>query len=192
MQIESVKKKYYDLTDLIQNEYDRNLEIHGSKIKCKEGCSQCCSQIFRITKIDAEIISNHVSDMDIEQQFLLKSKAENYINITGHTDIDSEEFFNKPKTPCPALNENGSCMIYEARPVICRRFGPPVFDYKNPDKLYACELNFEKGEEIIDDLLIPNQTNIGKLWDEIKTEYNKNNSLNKNASATIAEAILNL
>lgn len=183
--------KYIDLTELIQDEFERNAEKYGDKLKCRDGCSQCCSQIFRITLLDAEIIKIHFRKLENTQQSILKTKAENYINKTGEFDIESEEYSKIPKIPCPALSENGSCMIYEARPVICRRFGPPVFDYKNPEKLFACELNFYGGEEIIDELLIPNQTKIGKAWDELKTLFNSKNELNKNASATIAEAIKN-
>ncbi|MEZ4691228.1 MAG: YkgJ family cysteine cluster protein [Ignavibacteria bacterium] len=188
----SFSKKYINLTGLIQDEFNRNADLHGDQIKCKKGCSQCCSQIFRITMLDSEVIISHINNMDIAQQEFLKSKAEKYIDLTGHYKNESDEFFVKPEIPCPALDENGSCMIYEARPVICRRFGPPVFDYKNPEKLYACELNFKEGDEIIDDQLIPKQTDIGIKWDELKTSYNSEKDIKKNASTTIAEAILNI
>jgi len=68
----------------------------------------------------------------------------------------------KPHIPCPALGNDGECTIYEARPIICRRFGIPIYDYKNPGNIYACHLNFKDGEEIVDDKLVPNQTKIGK------------------------------
>jgi len=186
-----IVKRYIDLTEQIQNEYERNVEKYGEKIKCKNGCSQCCYQIFRITELDSNVIKVHLSNLSVEKQKALKDKAENYINESSKIKSESVEFFSKPKLPCPALDVNGSCMIYEARPVICRRFGPPVFDYKNPEKLFACELNFAGGEEIIDDLLIPNQTEIGKNWDELKTFYNLENNLKSNASTTIAEALFN-
>jgi hypothetical protein len=60
----------------------------------------------------------------------------------------------------------------------------PIYDYKNPQNVHACELNFKEGEEIIDDKLIPNQTRIGKEWDELKKEFGGD-------ATTIAEAIVN-
>lgn len=187
----SFDKKYNELTFLIDQEFNRNISLHGDKIKCSKGCSKCCSQIFRITSADAGVIKEYLSFLTIEDQKILKHKAEIYLEEREAVINDQENDFTKlPKQPCPALDESGTCMIYPARPVICRRFGPPVYDYKDPGKLYACELNFAAGEEINDNALIKEQTNIGIKWDELKTEFNIKNDLNKNASTTIAEALL--
>ena len=161
------KQKFYDLSGLIQTEFDRNTAIYGEKIQCRKGCSKCCSQIFKITMLDGWIIREHIRSLSDSERNILKQKAKEY--IMG--------------TPCPALGKEGECTIYEARPVICRRFGMPIYDYKNPQKIYACELNFKDGDEIIDEKLISNQTNIGKNWDELKTEFGE-------GSTTIAEAII--
>ncbi len=198
-------QKFYDITNLIQQEFDRNAEKYGEKLKCRKGCSQCCSQIFRITPIDAFIIQNHIKSLPQKRQEKLKSKAEDYLSRlpldskvplgkhVPHSDAggDLGGFDNTEGVkvlPCPALGSEGECTIYEARPVICRRFGPPIYDYKNPEKIYACELNFSPGEEIIDDELIPNQTAIGKKWDELKEKYNEENKQELKFT-TIAESI---
>lgn len=168
------KQKFYDITVLIQQEFDRNLEIYGDKIQCRKGCSKCCSQIFRITKLDAHIIAGHIRSLPSVQREELKKKAREYIdNVVSDRRADN---------PCPALGSEGECTIYEARPVICRRFGMPVYDYKNPEKVHACELNFKDGDELTDNLLVPNQTFIGMKWDELKTEFGE-------GSTTIASAI---
>jgi Fe-S-cluster containining protein len=161
------RQKFYDITDLIQTEFDRNLELYGDKIQCRKGCSKCCSQIFRITLLDAWMISRHIKSLPIEQNEQLQQKAKQY----------------KQGDSCPALGNEGECTIYEARPVICRRFGMPIYDYKNPQSVHACELNFKDGDEITDVQLVPNQTEIGIRWDELKAEFGE-------GSTTIAEAIM--
>ena len=186
------ENKFYDITHLIQKEFDRNLRKYGSKIQCRRGCSQCCSQIFNITLIDANVIAEHVKRLPDEKKELLKMKAKKYMELRSRTKVperDKPEFTLKPGIACPALGEEGECTIYEARPVICRRFGIPIYEYKSPDKVYACELNFKNGEEIEDGALIPNQTAIGKKWDELKEQFN-NNYGDKKYFTTIAEAIL--
>ena len=190
MSIGSFNEKYFNITNLIQQEFERNINKYGDKIQCRKGCSQCCSQIFRITQLDAEIIKDYLNKTSIGEKNQLLEKASDYI-FKSRQEIQNENEYHKViKLPCPALDGNGACMIYEARPVICRKFGPPVYDYKNPGNLFACELNFSNGEEIIDSELIPNQSLIGKKWDELKTAFNKVNDLKENASTTIAEAIL--
>ena len=170
------KQKFYDITALIQQEFDRNLEIYGDKIQCRKGCSQCCSQIFRITKLDGWMIGEHIKSLPEPRRNELQQKARKYLkNVASVRRTD---------TPCPALGTEGECTIYEARPVICRRFGMPIYDYKNPTSVHACELNFKDGDEITDDKLIPNQTEIGMKWDEVKDEFGE-------GSTTIAEAIAN-
>ena len=137
-----------------------------------------------------EKIKDFLNKTSIGEKNQLLEKASDYI-FKSRQEIQNENEYHKViKLPCPALDGNGACMIYEARPVICRKFGPPVYDYKNPGNLFACELNFSNGEEIIDSELIPNQSLIGKKWDELKTAFNKVNDLKENASTTIAEAIL--
>ena len=172
------KQKFFDITGLIQSEFDRNLDIYGEKIQCKKGCSKCCSQIFRITPYDGWMISEHVKSLPETRRTELKAKAAQYsIGL-----------------PCPALGAEGECTIYEARPVICRRFGMPIYDYKNPANVHACELNFKNGEEITDDLLIPNQTGIGMKWDELKdlfAEAFAKTIPDDSKGTTIADAILN-
>jgi Fe-S-cluster containining protein len=153
------KNKFYDITGLIQREFDRNFELYGEKIQCRKGCSKCCSQIFRITLLDGWIIKQHIRSLPEEERNELQQKA-----------LQHEEGL-----PCPALGLQGECTIYDARPVICRRFGMPIYDYKNPSNVHACELT--------DTLLIPNQTEIGLRWDELKMEFGE-------GSTTIAEAIV--
>jgi len=206
------KQKFYDITNLVQQEFNRNADKYGDKLQCRRGCSKCCSQIFNITLLDAYIIQEHIKSLPPERQAVLKSKAKEYL-LNKHLPL-KKEVAGLSRTseaerggfglPCPALGAEGECTIYEARPVICRRFGIPIYDYKNPGNLYACELNFSQGEEIIDAQLVPNQTAIGMKWDELKEEYLKALPLTKGeypkwegvekekGYTTIAEAIANV
>lgn len=170
----NLKQKFYDITSLIQVEFDRNLELYGDKIQCRKGCSKCCSQIFHITLIDAYIIGEHIRTLPLKRREELQKKAREYLlhpPLSGGEKEHTAGMF-REGVPCPALGAEGECTIYEARPVICRRFGMPVYDYKNPTNVHACELNFKDGDEITDELLVPNQTTIGMKWDELKEEFN--------------------
>ena len=214
------KQKFYDITSLIQSEFDRNMDLYGDKIQCRKGCSKCCSQIFNITLIDAWVIGEHIRSLPAKQREALQQKAREYLLLlplkgqrTGfsvgekehtvgmfaegvissdHPGSSSHPSLEKEGSSlyCPALGAEGECTIYEARPVICRRFGMPIYDYKNPQNVHACELNFKDGDEITDELLVPNQTEIGKKWDELKDEFAASvPRTDINSGTTIAMAI---
>lgn len=188
---------YRDVVTLVEAEFARNLETHGDRIQCGRGCSACCSQLFRITLLDAAQISRAVRALPSERRAWLQQRAKTYLDERTRLTraMDQTEERDVPTTglrlTCPAL-ENGACQLYDARPVVCRKWGIPLFDPNHPDSLQACELNFPPGTEIADeelDTLIEKQTDIAERWQTLKARVN--DRLNPESKATtIAEAIL--
>ena len=188
---------YRDVVTLVEAEFARNLDRHGDRIQCGRGCSACCSQLFRITLLDAAQISRAVKALPPERRAWLQQRTKTYLDerMRLTRGVDHTEEREVPTTglrlPCPAL-ENGACQLYDARPVVCRKWGIPLFDPYHPDSLQACELNFPPGTEIADeelDTLIERQTDIAERWQLLKarvTDLLKPES----PATTIAEAIL--
>ncbi len=170
--------------------------------------------MFRITLIDAAVVSRAVKRLDPETHRKMKEKSRQYIKrkeemvLERAKEVNSDDEDMVPQNPylritttdpevstiglrlpCPALNENGACGIYESRPIICHKFGMPIYDPKKPDELQTCELNFREVKEIDADRIIVNQMKIHDHWMELKTEVNE--ALNpENRATTVAEAIL--
>ena len=69
---------------------------------------------------------------------------------------------------CAALTPEGACAIYPARPLVCRKFGMPIYDPRHPGQLKACELNFRAGEEIDSEGIVESQTEIHERWEALK------------------------
>ena len=156
--------------------------------------------MFRITLIDASVVSQAVKRLDPETRRKMQEKAKVYLKKKEEMvreerrqmdlDYESDEISTIGlRLPCPALGENGACGIYESRPIVCRKFGMPIYDPKKPDELQTCELNFRDVKEIDADELIKNQMKIYNYWMELKTEVNETLNPEKRA-ATVAEAIL--
>lgn len=89
----------------------------NTPIACSKGCSYCC--YFPVEAppqviIDiAGYIKSNMSDSEING---IKKKLENDIEVrTDHL----------KRFPCPFLNEENSCSIYEKRPLACRWFTSP-------------------------------------------------------------------
>ncbi|MFD2201123.1 YkgJ family cysteine cluster protein [Shivajiella indica] len=80
-----------------------------SKINCLE-CANCCkttSPIFLKTDIDRLAKVFRMKSADFMDQYL-------------HRDEEGDFVLNS--APCPFLNEDNTCLVYEARPKACREY----------------------------------------------------------------------
>jgi Fe-S-cluster containining protein len=130
----------------------------GKWLVCRPGCAQCCIGVFPINQLDAVRLREglvHLSEHAPERADRVRQRAREAVSrlskefpgdsISGLLDEGEEaeqrfaEFANDE--PCPALDPaTGLCELYEARPMTCRVFGPPV---RSEDGLGVCELCFQ-------------------------------------------------
>ena len=129
----------------------------GEWLVCRPGCTQCCVGVFAINQLDAVRLQQGLSDLkkaDPQKARRIRTRARDSIRWlsaefpgdakTGVLDEGPEaeesfaEFANDE--PCPVLDpETGLCDLYDARPMTCRTFGPPV---RSDGGLGVCELCF--------------------------------------------------
>jgi len=130
----------------------------GKWLACRPGCTQCCVGVFAINQLDAERLRQGLGILEEsapERATRVRQRARDAVSRlskdfpgdpnTGllHEGEEAErrfaEFANDE--PCPALDpETGLCELYEARPMTCRVFGPPV---RSEDGIGVCELCFQ-------------------------------------------------
>ena len=130
----------------------------GKWLVCRPGCTQCCIGAFPINQLDAIRLREgltHLGECAPERADRVRQRAREAVSrlskefpgdpTSGLLDESEEgerrfaEFANDE--PCPALDpETGLCELYEARPMTCRVFGPPV---RSEDGLGVCELCFQ-------------------------------------------------
>lgn len=193
------KSAYDDYLRIASNweaEFARNKAIYGEKIHCRKGCSDCCSQMFQITEIEAAYISRAAKELPPEVRERMRERARRYIPererlLTNRQVPDAWGSLPPPglRLPCPAL-EDGACLVYSHRPLICRKYGVPLYNPKQPDRIHACELNFAPGEEIEVTELVQIQTSIRDRWAEVNQDYNQRGGRRDPKPLTVARAIL--
>ena len=188
--------RYLEICTLVEKEFQRNRALHGDRIHCRAGCSDCCHQLFQITEIEAAHISRALQSLDASTRKRLQDSAYHYIEARSKLVANSgepEAWGSLPppgtRLPCPALVE-GVCSIYEYRPLICRKFGIPLFNPDRPGRVYACELNFRDGEEIDDPGLVQIQTGIHQQWKKVQAGYNEAGGRREEEPLTVARAIV--
>jgi Fe-S-cluster containining protein len=116
----------------------------GEWLVCRPGCTQCCYGAFAINQLDAQRLRAGMEALRTaqpERAAEVERRAQRWIDefgrdfpgdletgLLGETDAEQErfeEFANE--APCPALDPaTGLCNLYDARPMTCRVFGPPV------------------------------------------------------------------
>ena len=129
----------------------------GEWLVCRPGCTQCCVGVFAINQLDAVRLQQGLAELeltDAARAGRIRTRARDSIQRL------SVEFPGNPKTGvldegpeaeerfaefandevCPVLDpETGLCELYDARPMTCRTFGPPV---RTEGGLGVCELCF--------------------------------------------------
>jgi Fe-S-cluster containining protein len=121
--------------DLICQEIEREF---GTHLACHAGCDGCCRHIS-LFPVEAAALAAALDDLHREQAEFIRARARGASSAA----------------PCPLL-ENGRCLLYAARPIICRTHGLPLLTLQEGERtIDFCPLNFRDldslpGEAVID------------------------------------------
>ncbi|MEI6306062.1 MAG: YkgJ family cysteine cluster protein [Deltaproteobacteria bacterium] len=132
--LENYRQMLARVNDLC-NGIEKALQEH---LKCTQGCSSCCKAIT-LFPVEAAAITVALASLPTEQAAAIRHKVED------HCDDES----------CPLLHDN-SCLLYDARPIICRTHGLPILYLENGEQhMDCCPLNLVQckslpGNAIID------------------------------------------
>jgi Fe-S-cluster containining protein len=97
--------RYHELAAKVDGFFARVTSRHGDDMQCGSGCSDCCHVRLTVTHAEAAAIRAHVATLTPDQR---------------------RELTGGPVDRCAALDQNGRCRIYEARPFVCRTHGAPI------------------------------------------------------------------
>jgi len=101
---------------------------HGAAITCRAGCDACCHRRFSVTGVEADALRRHLDALGEPAREALRARA-----TAGDP------------TRCAALDDDGRCGVYEARPLICRTHGLALRfrdDRRRLPTLDACPKNY--------------------------------------------------
>lgn len=119
------------------------LERHPGEITCTSGCCDCCCSLFDITLLDAWHLKSGFDRLPEQLRRPALAKAEArlaglhqvwpdlaapYILNLRPEEEWSALMSDEDETPCPLLADNGSCLVYDHRPMTCRLHGLPLID----------------------------------------------------------------
>ncbi|KAB0669773.1 YkgJ family cysteine cluster protein [Oryzomonas sagensis] len=150
--------RYGALLREVDRWFDGCIQRHGDQIACHRGCSACCRGLFDITVLDALYLRSGIDALPEAVQCSLRQKAtERLASLSACNPsfvepwilnrIPEEEWEElmpeEDETPCLLLAEDGSCLVYEHRPMTCRLNGIPLLDTSGEALMDEwCTLNF--------------------------------------------------
>ncbi len=129
------------LFDQAERWFDRSRAALLGQVPCHRGSDRCCIGPFAITIIDCALLQKGLAELDrmtryeinerakrqtatIEQEFPRLAKS---AFLDDWPDPDVDRLVSRfADLPCPALDSDGSCLVYRFRPVTCRTMGLPV------------------------------------------------------------------
>ncbi len=115
--------------------FDKVESKYKAQMKCAEGCSKCCYTDISVFEVESEHIKEWFNSLSTDEQSALKTLWQAPVASGACTFL-----------------YNDRCSVYEARPIICRTQGAPLF-IQSENVLDYCPLNFSAGDPPKEDWL---------------------------------------
>jgi hypothetical protein len=140
--------RYRDVASKVDTFFARVQARYASDLQCGSGCSDCCAVRLTVTSVEAAEISRFVAGWSVTRRATLAA------NVAAST------------SSCAALDPAGHCLIYDARPIVCRSHGVPIRmrERRSLPVVEACHRNFTAhGPAAADPDCILDQTTLSAL-----------------------------
>ncbi len=158
---------YRDLLGTIDAWFASRSAALPGVVPCRAGCSRCCHGPFDISVADALLLRDAFHRLSPSMQAAVRGRAEGQVAKLqkmepgwSGTSLDgiSEGRFDElaealAEEPCPLLSEDGACLVYQDRPLICRMIGLGMVTPAGRVIENACPI----AEEFPDYLVLPPQ-----------------------------------
>lgn len=110
---EKIRLDEYDaLAGKVDDFFNRVYDRYRADMQCGAGCSDCCGHHLTVSLVEAESIARTLATRDAATRERLSARAAALPEGEG---------------PCPALEDDGRCGVYEGRPLVCRSHGAPMY-----------------------------------------------------------------
>ncbi|MGH7593396.1 MAG: YkgJ family cysteine cluster protein [Gemmatimonadales bacterium] len=124
-------------------------------VLCRRGCAACCLGPFDISPADAALVANAVDRLEPATRSLIQSRTAGQVaryaefspgwHAPWDVDAIDDRCFDGisdalADLPCPALGDDGGCLIYEDRPATCRMIGLSMLTPEDDQLDNACPI----------------------------------------------------
>jgi Fe-S-cluster containining protein len=141
--LQPIVGSYRQLLTRVDGWFGHCLQLLPHDIRCGQGCSGCCRGLFDITLLDAWLMKEGFDLLRSSDRVVPMARAQaRLVGLSLHwpeiappyilnvrPDAQWEQLMpEEDETPCPLLDANGRCLVYDHRPLTCRLHGLPLID----------------------------------------------------------------
>lgn len=122
---------YFDLIERVDELCAQITVKYEAHIACRKGCADCC-RCFTLFPVEAEALSTALRELPRFRRDYIRQRVKSAPSGDA----------------CPLLEE-GACLLYSARPIICRTHGMPILVVRDGRRrVDVCPLNFKNVESL--------------------------------------------
>ena len=169
-------ENYRRLVDRVDNDCRRIQNAYAAQIACQKGCAgNCCRIHLSVFAVEAVSLAVALKKLPREMALHIQQKARQ-TNSFG---------------PCPLLEE-GACLMYASRLIICRTHGLPMrTEYRGYKSVGSCRKNF-RGQDSIPDNAVIDLAPLNRQLADVnrKFVYELSNRIQLSPRFNISEALL--
>jgi Fe-S-cluster containining protein len=134
-----VREDYLRLLGSADAWFGRVLTEHREKMQCGRGCFDCCLGLFDITIADAAFLREGLDKLDATTRHTIEERSRALLaRVPGldgaatleEVDDETIDAMSDAVGPerCVCLGDDGACLVYANRPLVCRLNGAPLVD----------------------------------------------------------------
>lgn len=139
----AILSRYHALLARVDAWFHRVAGRFPAKVTCHRGCSDCCWGLFDVTPLDAALLREGLARLPAGEREDIRERAravnaqvaaveprlEGRRTLAGLTDAEVDAVIDAlGPVRCPVLAPDGSCRLYDHRPMVCRLNGVPIVD----------------------------------------------------------------
>ena len=127
---------YRQLLEKVNETTDQLNAKHAQYLTCEKGCDHCCGHLMTFYPVEIGHMARAIAHMKPQRREAIIDHLKDFAA-------------RKQDAPCPLLGDDGLCMAYEARPVLCRTHGLLLNIATEANGLEikrSCQLNYTNKE----------------------------------------------